>query len=65
MSLKLNGDKNFINDTVKNETFNYGFKKTCKQNACSTNPTSENFNQQIKSKILEKTRELSIKESKK
>lgn len=26
MSLKLNGDKNFINDTVKNETFNYSFK---------------------------------------
>ena len=42
-----------------------GFKKTCKQNACSTSSTSENFNQQIKSKILEKTRELSIKESKK
>ena len=57
---------NITSNEVRIDSINVsGFKKTCKQNICSTNSTSESFNQQIKSKILDKTRELSIKESKK
>jgi len=42
------------------------FKKICKQNeACTTISSSEIFNNQIKSKIIEKTRELNIAEQKK
>jgi hypothetical protein len=57
---------NITSNEVKIDSINVsGFKKTCKQNLCSTSSTSENFNQQIKSRILEKTRELSIKDIKK
>ena len=42
------------------------YKKICKRNeSCSTITSNENFNNQIKSKIIQKTRELNIAEQKK
>lgn len=42
-----------------------GYKKTCKNNKCSTTSTSENFNDQIKSEIMNNVRDLNILEKKK
>lgn len=42
-----------------------GYKKTCKNNKCYTTSTSQNFNDQIKSEIMNKVRDLNILEKKK
>jgi hypothetical protein len=41
------------------------FKKTCQNNKCSTVTTNQSFNDELKLKILNKVRELSITEAKK
>ena len=42
-----------------------GFKKKCENNDCVISKTSQSFNDKIKNSILNKTRELSIKEEEK
>ena len=41
------------------------FKKTCRNDNCSTVATNKSFNDELKSKILDKVRELSVAEAKK
>ena len=54
------------NDVSANSIKINSYKKICKKDeSCSTTSSSENFNNQIKSKIIQKTRELNIAGQKK
>ena len=54
------------NDVSTNSIKINSYKKICKKDeSCSTTSSSENFNNQIKSKIIQKTRELNIAGQKK
>ena len=56
---------NFLSDEVRASSISVKtFKKTCdKNNNCSINSKNQNLNTQIKSAILNKIREISLKES--
>ena len=55
----------FNSSEVKVSSFNVkGFKKTCIKNLiCTTNSTSDSFNNEIKSKIIEKIAELKLSQN--
>lgn len=57
----------FFDNEVKVSSFDVkGFKKTCSaNNSCKVTKTTKKFNKEIKSNILDKTRELSLEKAQK